>query len=409
MSEIRRNVRTLIEDMDTLRMLVLNGEQENAEVRSLLRRMFHHLEDIERQPSISIALHTKIVALLTSFMDAEHAAMIKGSGGNTLPEEENEKIERYIAEKRDMLQAAQHDMPAVYELIIRCSDLLGREPATDNDVTIKCQKLEKHLREHLQDDAKLRGELNQLTSAFENSLTSMTDLLQEAGVEGPELQQVQEILKQDLPDDPKEAHKLMQSVRESLLQAGEKLNSATASIKDNLQSQMTQMQSLSKRLEHAESQARSDPLTGLGNRRKLTEFLATISSGSSFIMLDIDHFKTVNDQYGHDVGDEILTALSALLTESVRGSDMVARLGGEEFCVVLPEMDANQAFHVAEKLRKTVELNPFKTAQGKVVVTISLGVAQQSEGEDHTSWIKRSDKALYQSKKEGRNRVTMMQ
>jgi len=301
-------------------------------------------------------------------------------------------------------------MPAVYELIIRCSDLLGREPATASDVTVKCQKLEKHLREHLQDDAKFHAELNQLTSAFESSLKFMTDILEEVGSEAPELLQVQEILKQDFPDDPKEAHKLMQSVRKSLLQAGQKLSIATESLKDNMQNQMSQMHSLSQRLEHAESQARSDPLTGLGNRRKLTEFLSSLSTeNSSFIMLDIDHFKLINDQHGHDAGDEILTLLSALLTESVRGTDMVARLGGEEFCVVLPEMDGSQAFHVAEKLRKAVEVNPFKTAQGKVDVTISLGVAQQREGEEHSPWIKRSDKALYQSKKEGRNRVTMMQ
>jgi len=410
MSEIKRNIHILIEDMDTLRMLVLTGEQENAEVRSLLRRMFHHLEEIERQPSISTALHAKIIALLTSFMDAEHAAIIKGAGGNALPEEESEKIEQYVADKRNMLLASQHDLPAVYELIIRCSDLLGKEPAIDTDLTVKCHKLESQLREHLQDDARLRGELNQITSAFENSLSSMTDILQQVGGEAPELIQVQEMLKQDIPNDPKEARKLMQSVRESLLQAGEKLSSATESLKHNMQNQMSQMQSLSTRLEDAESQARSDPLTGLGNRRKLTEFLSTLSpENNSFIMLDIDHFKSINDQHGHDAGDEILTGLSTLLTESVRGTDMVARLGGEEFCIVLPEMNASQAFHVAEKIRKAVESYAFKTTQGKVAVTISLGVAEQRRDEDQSIWIKRSDKALYQSKKEGRNRVTMMQ
>ncbi|MDX8403294.1 MAG: GGDEF domain-containing protein, partial [Mariprofundaceae bacterium] len=175
----------------------------------------------------------------------------------------------------------------------------------------------------------------------------------------------------------------------SLIQAGDKLSSATTALKDNMQTQVNQIQVLSKRLEDAESQARSDPLTGLASRRKLTEFLSALKDMSaSFIMLDIDHFKSINDTYGHDSGDEILTLLTTLLTESIRETDMIARLGGEEFCVVLPEIDAEQTFHIAEKIRQAVEIYSFNTGQGKMDIRIGLGVAQHKKEEAHAAWLK---------------------
>lgn len=407
---MRRNINKLIDEIDLLRPLVLTEEQENAEVRSLLRRMFYQLESLQRYPFISAARYQKIVTLLATLLDAEHGALIKGSAEMPLSDDDIESLDEYIANRKNTMQASQQDMPAVYQLIIRCSDLLGRETASESDITIKCKRLEKHLREHLQDDASLRRELNQLTSAFENSLNFLTEVLKEAGGDTPELQQVKQILKQDLPEDPKKAHELLQHARKSLLQAGDKLSSATAELKENMQTQVNQIQALSRRLEDAESQARSDPLTGLANRRKLTEFLSTLESvPAGFIMLDIDHFKSINDTYGHNSGDEILTLLAMLLTECVRETDMVARLGGEEFCVVLPETEAEQTYHVAEKIRQAIEIHSFETEQGKVSVTISLGVAQHKEGEAHAAWLKRADKALYQSKEGGRNRVTMVQ
>jgi diguanylate cyclase len=410
-SAIRKNINRLIEDIDELRLLVLSGEnQENIELRNLLRRMFYQLEDIQRQPVISPVRYQKVASLLASLFDAEHGALLKGPPEMPLSEDESEALDEYISNKRITLQAAQQDMPAVYQMILHCSDLLGREPAKEPDVSIKCKRLEVHLREHLQDDASLRRELNQLTSAFENSLDFLTEILKEVGGDAPELQQAKEILKQDLPEDPKKAYELLQNARQNLLQAGDKINAATTTLKENMQAQMSQLQSLSRRLEDAEGQARSDPLTGLANRRKLTEFLSDhCESSGSFIALDIDHFKSVNDTHGHDVGDEILTLLAELLTESVRENDIVARLGGEEFCVVLPGKGVDDAYHVAEKLRETIAIHPFATSQGKINATISLGVAQKREGEAHASWIKRADQALYQSKSSGRNRVTIIQ
>ncbi len=410
MPEVRRNISKALEDMDSLRLLVLTDGQESAEIRSLLRRIFYQLEDLQRHPFISTTRHQKITSLLASLLDAEHGALIKGSAEEGLNEEDTESLNEYIANRKNIMQEAQQDMPSVYKLIIRCSDLLGKDPASENDIAVKCKLLETQLREHLQDDASLRQELNHLTSAFENSLNFLTDILEATGSDAPELQQVKNILQQDLPEDPKKAHELLQNARKNLLQAGEKISSATTALKDNMETQVTQIKALSSRLEDAESQARSDPLTGLANRRKLAEFLSTVKdTTASFIMLDIDHFKSINDTYGHDAGDEILTVLASILTESVRETDMVARLGGEEFCIVLVGINAEPAFHIAEKVRQSIEVHPFKTRQGKVDVNISLGVAEHRDKEAHAAWIKRADQALYQSKEGGRNRVTLVQ
>ena len=128
------------------------------------------------------------------------------------------------------------------------------------------------------------------------------------------------------------------------------------------------------------------------------------------MLFDIDHFKQVNDTYGHAAGDEVLRVLAARAVNSVRTVDLVARLGGEEFVVVMPETDLVIAAAVAERLRLAVSKEPFTIgASGKQVhVTISIGVTAATEGGDHRDrLLKRADDALYSAKTAGRNCVRM--
>jgi two-component system cell cycle response regulator len=137
------------------------------------------------------------------------------------------------------------------------------------------------------------------------------------------------------------------------------------------------------------------------------------SAGSSgkplaFLILDIDYFKSVNDTYGHDIGDEVLREFARRISASVRGIDLACRYGGEEFVVVMPDTDAALAFTVAERLRKSVENTMFdiSRAPGKLPITISVGIAS-SMGPDDTAekLLHRADQALYRAKRDGRNRV----
>jgi two-component system cell cycle response regulator len=132
------------------------------------------------------------------------------------------------------------------------------------------------------------------------------------------------------------------------------------------------------------------------------------SKALAFVIMDIDHFKAVNDTHGHDIGDEVLREFAKRLGANIRGLDLACRYGGEEFVVVMPETDASFAYMVAERLRKSIEMNPIEIsrAPGKISITISIGIAAW-EGENDTAeaLLHRADQALYSAKRSGRNRV----
>ncbi|MFI5845459.1 diguanylate cyclase [Catenuloplanes sp. NPDC051500] len=160
-----------------------------------------------------------------------------------------------------------------------------------------------------------------------------------------------------------------------------------------------------------EEQALTDALTGLANRRAADQRLpemATLSdaTGRPFCLAiaDVDHFKNVNDRYGHAAGDDVLRRIGALLREHVRGVDLVARLGGEEFLIAFEGVDLPEAAHLAEKLRLVIQDHDWSALQPGLEVTISIGVAEHEQ--DHTTLLPRADARLYAAKRAGRNQVT---
>jgi len=159
--------------------------------------------------------------------------------------------------------------------------------------------------------------------------------------------------------------------------------------------------------------ARFDVLTGAFNRRSILEKLGewvrhvTRYKGHlSIVMLDLDHFKQVNDTYGHQVGDRVLADTAGILRRSVRQTDFVGRYGGEEFLIILPRTDAAGATVMAERTRAIVQGTTMHDAEGGVLgVTASLGAAEWSDDDDEDALIRRADTALYRAKEAGRNRV----
>ncbi|MDH5455949.1 MAG: GGDEF domain-containing protein [Gammaproteobacteria bacterium] len=157
--------------------------------------------------------------------------------------------------------------------------------------------------------------------------------------------------------------------------------------------------------------ATKDPLTGAGNRRgleaKLTEVVnAFRRSGlvASLILIDLDHFKRVNDLYGHAVGDQILKRVTEIIDLRIRVTDSLYRIGGEEFVVILEGADLERAVLLAEQLRTLVDANELVPDHE---VTISLGVAEIKQGEDGNDWLHRADEALYRAKDAGRNSTSV--
>ena len=168
-----------------------------------------------------------------------------------------------------------------------------------------------------------------------------------------------------------------------------------------------------KQVEEAlEKAARIDPLTGLLNRRA---FMSRIKSEETrfsrnkrsfcLMMADIDHFKRINDSYGHEAGDHILKELSHLIAEKLRLQDSIGRWGGEEFLIMLPETGVNGAAFVAEKLRKTIQNHEFLYHEHQLHVTLSFGISAYEDMMTIDTCIKQADDNLYLAKRQGRNRV----
>jgi two-component system, cell cycle response regulator len=159
----------------------------------------------------------------------------------------------------------------------------------------------------------------------------------------------------------------------------------------------------------------TDPLTGLHNRRYMAGQLGGLVKRATCggdpvacLLIDVDHFKRVNDTYGHDVGDEVLREFAVRLASNVRAVDLACRHGGEEFVVIMPDTRMDDALRIAERLRASVSGSPFRVAGAEqpLTVTISVGVAVTAgEGDTPEALIKRADAAVYQAKREGRNQV----
>ena len=171
--------------------------------------------------------------------------------------------------------------------------------------------------------------------------------------------------------------------------------------------------------QRAESQAERDPLTGLGNRRytdrRWAELTGDRAAPLALAQIDIDHFKRINDEHGHAVGDRVLVTLAGLLRAHVRADDVVSRHGGEEFVLLLPGLDADQAAETCERLRERIAAYPWAQALAlqagaaaapdcSIAISVSVGIAA-APPHDLSLLMQRADEALYRAKREGRNRV----
>lgn len=158
--------------------------------------------------------------------------------------------------------------------------------------------------------------------------------------------------------------------------------------------------------------AMTDSLTGIPNRRALTSYAAHALARRSglplaLLMIDVDHFKTINDTHGHQVGDEVLCQLALLLEGRLRGQDMLGRYGGEEFCVIAPDTGADDARVLAETLREIIAATPFVTAIGSLSLSVSIGISccPPAAFRELRDMLAEADAALYDAKQSGRNRM----
>jgi diguanylate cyclase len=201
--------------------------------------------------------------------------------------------------------------------------------------------------------------------------------------------------------------KLVNSTRE--------MQETNKALEDRLTASKGEISQLQQSLEAIRAESLTDPLTGLGNRKYFdralgaaVELATQLGEPLSLLMLDIDHFKSFNDNYGHLTGDQVLRLVGMSLKQTIKGQDITARYGGEEFAVVLPNTPLRQALTVADHIRRAVmskELKKKSTGEILGRVTISVGVSMMKPGDDTDALIGRADACLYAAKRNGRNRV----
>lgn len=182
---------------------------------------------------------------------------------------------------------------------------------------------------------------------------------------------------------------------------------------------VTEFASSKRALERANEQlaklSMTDRLTGLLNRGTWENLVDAeyeryrrYGQATSLVMFDIDHFKPVNDTYGHLAGDEVIRHTAQITRSSIRQSDSAGRYGGEEFGIILPETDAENARIICERIRESIEKSTVETSAGNITYTISMGIAQLTdEPENYMQWMQKADEALYAAKESGRNKVVV--
>lgn len=206
--------------------------------------------------------------------------------------------------------------------------------------------------------------------------------------------------------------KKRQQFESELMAARKEAEEATLAAKEAFQHLEKVQAELQDKNNQLEELASTDPLTGLHNRRYFQStldrelvHLHETNEPVSLVLIDIDHFKSINDTHGHDMGDQTLEALGELLTANMRQCEYVSRIGGEEFAVVLAQQNGEDAVQFAERIRRIVENARFPTGH----VTVSIGVAEARVDEGVQGLYMRADTALYDAKDAGRNQVVLSQ
>jgi len=254
---------------------------------------------------------------------------------------------------------------------------------------------------------KIRNEMTDL-------MDDVSDSLQEVGSEaqrfGGHLDGVVEnVQRSSSLDDIKE-------LLRSLVEETRTMRRSTQLLHEHLEAKSREIALLQEELEQERRRASTDPLTGLANRRTFTETLAqhaekiTQPGELSLLIVDIDHFKEVNDTHGHLIGDRVIRFLAQVLQQHTKGQDLAARYGGEEFVVLLPNTGLRGASAVAEQIRHAMSEAKLVRSDNKQPlgrITVSIGVAAYQPGEDPMDLVNRADQALYRSKQGGRNKVTV--
>jgi diguanylate cyclase len=289
-------------------------------------------------------------------------------------------------------------------LIRRAVRDLGRYPSQDQ----LDQVIDKHCPEAA-DSFMMRRRENAVLSAIDDLADRLQSEQSQLSGFNHAIESVSSALAKSLEQD-KLTSELLVKVVDAIGQAGNRRVAAGQRTLQRMRENKTEVDTLRDELIKVRRMANTDVLTGLSNRRHFDDRLASsIGKSQDFVLLlaDIDHFKKINDAYGHAFGDHVLKCVAATLAKSSRAGTFIARTGGEEFAIVIGKSSESEATAIAERLRQAVEGLKFAAAQEVLGVTISVGVAMAKHAVTADILYQAADFALYRSKNAGRNRVSL--
>ena len=248
---------------------------------------------------------------------------------------------------------------------------------------------------------------NRFQNVINTTSSSLTDTYNKAGESNDSFQKKTALLAAAAPNTD------YQAVLKEIIEETQSLAATSQAMQDKLNEANQEMEQLRAELAQARRVAITDGLTGLLNRRAFDDALAEVietspAQNTYLTMLDIDHFKSVNDTYGHTIGDNVIKFVAALMKKYAEKHHYVARYGGEEMAIIMPNTSKEKAMEISEAIRSTMEVSRLKrkdTSQTLDKITISIGISELQVGDDSESFIVRAYKALYKAKEFGRNRV----
>lgn len=291
---------------------------------------------------------------------------------------------------------------------------------SDNPSYIATDECEKELKTAIAmrialDKRSVEEMVNALDKLLEKLSTQLIDLIERSESSSSEIREVKrdlEALENNKPTDFKTAHKRLYTIASTLEEKVEVLGKDLRIHNEKVTKMGKKIAALEVELAQATQASREDFLTKLFNKRAIEEYMSLKEAeferhGHSFCiaMLDLDHFKAVNDTYGHEAGDAVLIAFAKILKDEARTSDIVGRFGGEEFLAILGDTDLAGAKIFCEKVRAHVEQAHFMYQGQRIAVSVSIGVAERSDYSSLKGLVKGADEHLYDAKRKGRNRV----
>ncbi|MEM9168625.1 MAG: GGDEF domain-containing protein [Pseudomonadota bacterium] len=263
-------------------------------------------------------------------------------------------------------------------------------------------------------NADLSDDMMEIVSKFEDELNALNNVLEESGESAKGTSTDLEALSDQLGAADQDGARVSELLS-GVISVAQKMREENARLETRLAESAGEVSTLRTSIEHIQREAMLDGLTGLNNRRTFDASMTSLyeearedKSELCLILADIDHFKSFNDRWGHQTGDQVLKLVAEVMKSNVKGQDILARYGGEEFAVILPETSIDNARKLAERIREAVEKRRLKkrsTGEDLGVVTISIGVAALKGPDSIDALIERADACLYTAKDRGRNTV----